>query len=123
MNEYSSFTAIDDVKLNGKLTLGENTADNGGLRISGMALRSMLAGEKVPEKDGFTYEQRFFLAWGQIWCQNATPEALRLQAMTNPHSPGRERVDGVVQNMETFEKAFSCKAGEPMVREPVCRVW
>jgi endothelin-converting enzyme/putative endopeptidase len=123
VNEYSNFTAIDDVKLNGKLTLGENTADNGGLRISGMALRAMLAGEKVPEKEGFTYEQRFFLSWGQIWCQNATPEALRLQAMTNPHSPGRQRVEGVVQNMETFEKAFSCKAGQPMVREPACRVW
>ncbi len=123
VNQYSSFTAVDDVKLNGKLTLGENTADNGGLRISAMALAAMLAGKTVPEIDGFTPEQRFFLAWGQIWCQNATPEALRLQATTNPHSPGRERVNGVVQNMPEFRKAFACQAGQPMVREPACRVW
>jgi endothelin-converting enzyme/putative endopeptidase len=121
--EYSGFTAVDDVKLNGKLTLGENTADNGGLRIAHMALMAVLAGKTVPEIDGFTPDQRFFLGWGQIWCQNARDEVLRLQASVNPHSPGRERVNGVVQNMPEFSKAFACHAGQPMVRQPACRVW
>jgi putative endopeptidase len=123
VNEYSGFTAVDDVKLNGELTLGENTADNGGLRIAYMALMSVLAAHPEQNIDGFSPAQRLFLSWGQVWCQNATPEALRLQASVNPHSPGRERVNGVVQNMPEFEKAFSCKAGQPMVRQPVCRVW
>jgi endothelin-converting enzyme/putative endopeptidase len=123
VNEYSSFTAVGDVKLNGKLTLGENAADNGGLRIALMALTATLAGKDAPKVDGLTPEQRLFLGWGQIWCQNATEEALRLQASVNPHSPGRERVNGVVQNMPEFQKAFACKAGQPMVREPACRVW
>jgi putative endopeptidase len=121
--EYSGFTAVDDVKLNGKLTLGENTADNGGLRIAHMALMAMLAGKSVPEIDGFTADQRFFLGWGQIWCVNETPELLRLLAATNPHSPGRERVNGVVRNMPEFEKAFACHAGQPMVSQAACRVW
>jgi putative endopeptidase len=123
VNEYSSFTAVDDLKVNGKLTLGENTADNGGLRIAYMALMNTLAGKPVKEIDGLTPAQRFFLGWGQVWCQNATPQALRLQVTTNPHSPGRERVNGVVANMPEFEKAFACKAGQPMVRRPVCKVW
>jgi len=123
VHEYSSFTAVDDVKLNGKLTLGENAADNGGVRIALMALRSVIADKSTPKIDDLTPEQRLFLGWGQIWCQNATPEALRLQASTNPHSPGRQRVNGVVQNMPEFQKAFACKVGQPMVRQPACRVW
>ncbi|HEX8986098.1 MAG TPA: M13 family metallopeptidase, partial [Bryobacteraceae bacterium] len=123
VHEYSSFTAVDDVKLNGKLTLGENAADNGGLRIALIALQSVIAGKSTPKIDSLTPEQRLFLGWGQIWCQNATPEALRLQATTNPHSPGRQRVNGVVQNMPEFQKAFACKAGQPMVRQPACHVW
>lgn len=123
VKEYSSFTAVDDVKLNGKLTLGENTADNGGLRIALMALMNTLAGKQAPKIDGFTPEQRFFLGWGQIWCQNMTDEARRLRALTDPHSPARYRVNGVVQNMPEFEQAFSCPAGQPMVRRPACRVW
>ena len=67
--------------------------------------------------DGFTPEQRTFLAWGQVWCENRRPEALRMMAQTNPHSPGRYRVNGVVSNMPEFQKAFSCKADAPMVRQ------
>jgi putative endopeptidase len=122
-DQYSAYTATGDVKLNGKLTLGENTADNGGLRIAYMALMDTLAGKKPPLKDGFTPEQRFFLGWGQIWCQNETPESSKLRAQTDPHSPGRYRVSGVVSNMPEFQKAFSCAAGSPMVRENACRVW
>ncbi|MBS1858412.1 MAG: M13 family metallopeptidase [Acidobacteria bacterium] len=121
-NEYSGFTAVDDVKLNGRLTLGENTADNGGLRIALMALHDTLAGNgKV--LDGFTPEQRFFLGFAQIWCENVAPQEARSRAMTDPHSPGRYRVNGTLQNSPEFQKAFSCKAGQPMVSADPCRVW
>ena len=121
-NEYSSFTSVDDVKLNGRLTLGENTADNGGLRIALMALQDTLKGRE-DLVEGFTPEQRFFLGFAQIWCENNSPQSLRQQAMTNPHSPGRFRVDGTLQNMPEFQKAFSCKASQPMVSANACRVW
>jgi endothelin-converting enzyme/putative endopeptidase len=123
VNEYSGFTAVDDVKVNGKLTLGENTADNGGLRLAYMALLDDIAGKTMPKIDGLTPEQRLFLGFGQIWCENVTDEAARLMALTNPHSPGKDRVNGVVQNMPEFQKAFGCQVGQPMVRNPVCRVW
>ena len=120
---YSSLTAVDDVKLNGKLTLGENAADNGGLRISLMAYLARTSAAPAATIDGFTPEQRVFLGWGQVWCENTRPERARMLAQTNPHSPGRERVNGVVANMPEFQKAFSCKAGAPMVRQTQCRVW
>jgi len=121
-DEYSGFTAVGDVKLNGRLTLGENTADNGGLRIAYMALEDTLKG-KEQKLDGFTPEQRFFLGFAQIWCENSTPQSERQSAMTNPHSPGRYRVDGTLQNMPEFQKAFACQAGQPMVSENACHVW
>ena len=123
MDEYSGFIATDDVNLNGKLTLGENTADNGGLRIALMALLPPSPGRNTPKIDGFTPEQRLFLGWGQIWCSSTRPEAARLRALTDPHSPGRYRVNGTVSNMPEFQKAFSCTAAQPMVRENPCRVW
>jgi len=123
VDQYSSLTAVDDVKLNGKLTLGENTADNGGLRISLMAYLARAAREPTGTIDGFTPEQRLFLGWGQVWCDNMRPELARMLAQTNPHSPGRERVNGVVSNMPEFQKAFACKAGSAMVRSTPCRVW
>ncbi len=123
VKQYGSYTAVGDVTLNGRLTLGENTADNGGLRIALMALVETLGDKRVPAIDGFSPEQRLFLGWGQIWCQNQTAEMARLLAATDPHSPGKYRVNGVVSNMPEFQKAFSCKAGAPMVRENMCRVW
>jgi len=121
-NQYSGFTAVDDLKLNGRLTLGENTADNGGLRVALMALHDVLQG-KQDIVDGFTPDQRFFLGFAQIWCENSTPQAERQNALTNPHSPGRYRVNGTLQNMPEFQQAFSCKANQPMVSENACRVW
>ena len=121
-NEYSGFTAVDDVKLNGRLTLGENTADNGGIRGAYMAMENALNGKKQ-KIAGFTPEQRFFLGYAQIWCETATPQSERQQALTNPHSPGRYRVAGVLRNMPEFQQAFSCKAGQPMVSADACRVW
>ncbi len=125
VDEYSGFTAVDDLKLNGKLTLGENTADNGGLRIAYMALLATLARENShPGKiEGFTPEQRIFLGWGQIWCQNETDQIARLLALTNEHSPGEYRVNGVVRNMPEFQKAWGCKSGQPMAPKNACRVW
>jgi endothelin-converting enzyme/putative endopeptidase len=123
VKQYGGYTAVDDVKLNGKLTLGENTADNGGLRLAYMAFMDKLAGKEPPPADGFTAAQRFFLGWGQIWCQNTTPEAARLRAQTDPHSPGPDRVNGTVSNMAEFQKAFACRVGQPMMRGPACRVW
>jgi endothelin-converting enzyme/putative endopeptidase len=123
VEQYGSYTVAGGIKLNGRLTLGENTADNGGVRIAYMALQDTLAGKSVAPRDGFTPEQRLFLGWGQIWCQNETEESSKLRAQTDPHSPGRYRVNGVVSNMPEFQKAFSCPAGAPMVRENACRVW
>jgi endothelin-converting enzyme/putative endopeptidase len=123
VRQYEGYTVAGGVKLNGRLTLGENTADNGGVRIAYMALKDTLAGKTAPPRDGFTPEQRLFLGWGQIWCQNETEESSKLRAQTDPHSPGRYRVNGVVSNMPEFQEAFSCAAGSPMVRENACRVW
>ncbi len=88
-----------------------------------MALMKTLNGKEPPKIDGFTAEQRFFLSYGQIWCQNLTEQAARLQANTNPHSTGKFRVDGAVSNDPDFQKAFACHVGQPMVRNPACRVW
>ena len=126
-DEYSGFVAVDDLKLNGRLTLGENTADNGGARIALMALRKMIAADKsgkAGEKiDGYTPEQRFFLGFGRVWCEKRRPELARMLVNTDPHSPGQYRVNGVVPNMPEFQQAWGCKAGQPMVRENACRVW
>jgi len=126
-NEYSSFIAVDDLKLNGRLTLGENTADNGGARIALMALHHFIADDKSGKAgqtiDGYTPDQRFFLGFGRVWCELRRPEYARAQVTTNPHSPGKWRVNGVVQNMPEFDDAFSCKKGQPMVSENACHVW
>ena len=126
-DEYSNFVAVDTMKLNGRLTLGENTADNGGARIALAALERMIAADKTGKEgqsiDGYTPEQRFFLGFGRVWCEKQRPEFLRMQVSTNSHSPGKYRVDGVVQNMPEFQKAWGCKPGQPMVAENACHVW
>ena len=130
--EYSGFEAApahDDVpaqKLNGKLTLGENTADNGGLRIAWMALLDTLAAEHKSITDqigGYTEAQRYFIGFAQVWCQNQTEQSARQAALVDPHSPGRWRVNGTVQNFDEFGKAFGCKPGQPMYPVNSCRVW
>jgi predicted metalloendopeptidase len=121
-DEYSGFSVEPGLFLNGKLTLGENTADNGGTRIALMALLNTI-GNKTDKIDGYTPEQRFFLSLGQIWCENDRPEAVRRQVQTDPHSPPQFRVNGVVVNMPEFQKAFSCKPGQPMAPVHACHVW
>jgi putative endopeptidase len=131
-NEYSGFEAAPAKgdtpaqKLNGKLTLGENTADNGGLRIAYMALLDTLAaeGKSIDDKiDGYTEAQRYFLGFAQVWCENRTEQSARQSALTDPHSPGRWRVNGTVQNFDQFGKAFGCTKGQPMLPATSCRVW
>jgi putative endopeptidase len=112
--------------LNGHLTLGENTADNGGLRIAYMALLDTLAeqGKSIDDKiDGFTEAQRYFIGFAQVWCQNQTDQVARQMSLVDPHSPGQWRVNGTVQNFDAFGKAFSCKKGQPMYPVDSCRVW
>jgi endothelin-converting enzyme/putative endopeptidase len=123
VNQYAGYSPLDGVTLNGRLTLGENTADNGGVRIALMALQETLKSKEPERIDGFTAEQRFFLGWAQVWCQNITGENLRLRAQTDTHSPGQFRVNGVMSNMVEFQTAFACRANQPMVRGPACRVW
>ena len=122
-NQYGGYTAVDDVKLNGRLTLGENVADNGGLRLAWMALMDDLKAKALGEVDGFSPEQRFFVGWAQMWCENRTKEIALLHAKTNPHSPGRYRTNGVVSNFPEFQRAFSCQPTSKMVKQPICRVW
>jgi putative endopeptidase len=131
-NEYSGFQAAPAhgdtpaAFVNGRLTLGENTADNGGLRIAYQALLDALAEEhkSIDDKiDGFTEAQRYFIGFAQVWCENRTEAIARQAALTDPHSPGRWRVNGTVQNFDAFGKAFGCKKGQPMVPVNSCRVW
>jgi putative endopeptidase len=126
-DEYSSFVAVTDdkgeVHLKGKLTLGENTADNGGLRLAYAALMKMTGNDDSKKVDGYTPSQRFFLSFAQVWCQNVTPQEARRLALIDPHSPGEWRANGSVRNFEQFQKAFGCKPGDAMIPATACRVW
>ncbi len=126
-DEYSNFVAVDDLKLNGKLTLGENTADNGGARIALMALEQMIAANPraAPRKPSTATLPSSASSWASdaSWCEKRRPEYSRMLVSVDPHSPGKYRVDGVVRNMPEFQKAFSCKTGQPMAPENACRVW
>ena len=126
VKEYNGFEVAPGQNLNGKLTLGENTADNGGIRIAYQALMETLAEEHASTTatiDGFTPAQRYFIGFGQIWCSNSTEQSARVLARTDPHSSGEWRVKGVVQNFEQFGKAFGCKPGQPMMPVNSCHVW
>jgi predicted metalloendopeptidase len=112
--------AVDDVHLNGHLTLGENIGDIGGLKLMLAALRSR---GSQPEVGGFNAEQQAMIAFGQVWCTNYRPEAARTQALTNPHSTSQWRVNGPLQDNPDFERAFSCKPGSPMAPVNRCTVW
>ena len=126
VDEYAQFS-VGDTKLNGKLTLGENTADNGGMRLAYMAFLARAAQDGIDLKnksaDGYTPVQQFFLGFAQDWCSEWRPEFERLVATTDPHSPDRFRANGVLVNMPEFGKAFGCKIGQPMTPAKACRVW
>jgi putative endopeptidase len=132
VNQYGSFVAVpgattkDDVHVNGKLTLGENTADNGGLVLAYIAYldRAKKDGLDIHKKvDGYTGPQRFYIAFAQNWCENSRPESVRAQVLTDPHSPDHFRANGAIVNQPGFAAAFSCKQGSAMVPTANCRVW
>jgi len=123
VDQYAQYTVIDDVKINSKLTLGEDIADLAGILLAWDAWKLATAGQKLEPRDGLTPEQRFFVGNAQWACGNARPEDLRLRAVTDAHSPPVWRVNGLMPNVPEFARAFSCKAGQPMVKENVCRIW
>jgi len=109
--QFDAFVAVDDLHVNGKLTLGENIADLGGVKIAYLAFHKALAETPAPTAtDGFTPDQRFFLSYGQSWRRNQRPEAIRLMLATDPHAPPRFRVNGPIANMPEFAQAFGCAA-------------
>jgi len=123
VDQYATYTIVDDIKINSKLTEGEDVADLGGLVLAYMAWKANTMSQHLESRDGFTPDQRFFIGYAQWACENNRPENQRANAITDPHSPGKYRVNGLVINMPEFQKAFGCKAGQPMVRENRCRVW
>ncbi len=122
-DQYSTYTIIDDIKINGKLTLGEDVADLGGLILAYNAWKDDTKGQTLEPIDGLTPDQRFFVGYGQSWCGQSRDETKRLRATVDPHSPEKYRTNGVVSNMPQFQKAFQCKAGAPMVNKNRCSVW
>jgi endothelin-converting enzyme/putative endopeptidase len=124
-DQYADYVVVDDIKIQSKLTSGEDVADLGGTLIAYLAWQKAVAksGQKLSPVDGFTPEQRFFIGFGQWACENNRPENQRVSAATDPHSPGKYRINGIVSDLPEFAKAFSCKAGQPMVREKACKIW
>jgi putative endopeptidase len=122
-DQYAQYVVVDDIKINSKLTSGEDVADLGGTLIAYLAWKKATAGRTLAAVDGFTPEQRFFIGFGQWACENDRPENLRVSAATDPHSPGRYRINGIVSDLAEFQQAFGCKAGQPMVREMRCKIW
>ena len=121
--QYGQYPAVDDLRINSQLTLGEDVADLGGTLLAWMAWRDATRGQALAPRDGLTPEQRFFVGYAQWACENATDEVRRVRAVTDPHSPPRWRVNGVMANLGEFRAAFQCRAGQPLVRERPCVVW
>jgi putative endopeptidase len=123
--QFNGYIGVDTMHVNGKLTLGENIGDLGGLKIAYAAYMNSLHGKMPPMVDGFTGPQRFFLSWAQVWRQLQRPEAQRRQLLTDPHAPGMWRVNGPLSNLPEFAAAFSCHAGDAMVRPDSLRaqIW
>ena len=121
--QYAKFTTVDNIKINSRLTLGEDVADLGGTILAYKAWQTATKGEKLEDRDGLTPEQRFFVGFAQWDCSNERPENLRLRAMTDEHSPAQYRINGVVVNMPQFQEAFHCKESAPLVRKDRCVVW
>ncbi len=122
-DQFAQYVVVDDIKINSKLTSGEDVADLGGTLLGYMAWREATKEMKLQPEEGFTPDQRFFIGFAQWACENARPEELRANAITDPHSPGKYRINGIVSDLPEFQKAFGCKVGQPMVRANSCKVW
>ncbi len=125
VDQYGQYIIVDDIHINSKLTEGEDVADLGGTILAYAAWKDATKGMNLTDRDGLTPDQRFFVGLAQWACENQRPENERVNAVTNPHSPGKYRINGVVVNMPEYGQAFGCKAGQPMVKasDIVCRVW
>jgi endothelin-converting enzyme/putative endopeptidase len=127
VHQYAAYEPLPGVKLDGALTLGENIADLGGLRLAFAAMQAARAGRPDGDRKllGYTPEQQFFLGYAQSWCASLRDEAMRLRALTDPHAPPKYRVNGPLSNMPEFAEAFSCDEGDPMARPAAarCAVW
>jgi endothelin-converting enzyme/putative endopeptidase len=123
VEQYGKYVVVDDIKINSRLTLGEDIADLGGLILAWTAWKAETADQALESRDGLTPEQRFFVGYAQWACENNRPEDMRVHARTDPHSPGKYRVNGLVVNMPEFAKAFACKPGKAMTKAQRCRVW
>ncbi len=125
VDQYGKYVVVDDIHINSKLTEGEDVADLGGTILAYVAWKGATKGARLKSQDDLTPDQRFFIGFAQWACENQRPENLRASAITNPHSPGVYRINGVVVNMPEFGTAFGCKPGQPMVKpsDKVCRVW
>jgi putative endopeptidase len=122
-DQYAKYTVVDNIKINSRLTLGEDVADLGGTILAFKAWQAATKGQKLEDRDGLTPEQRYFVGFAQWDCSNERPENLRMRAVTDEHSPAEYRINGVVVNMPQFQEAFHCKAGSPLVRKDRCVVW
>jgi endothelin-converting enzyme/putative endopeptidase len=125
VDQYAQYIVVDDIHINSKLTEGEDVADLGGTILAYIAWKDATKDMTLKDRDGLTPDQRFFVGLAQWACENNRPENERVNAITDPHSPGKYRINGVVVNMPEFGAAFSCKTGQPMVKPPdkVCHVW
>ncbi len=126
VDQYDAIEAVPGVHLNGQLTLGENLADLGGLWLAWVAWQDKAQAEHLDmaaKTDGYTPEQRFWIAYAQQWCTDTRPEQLRSQAQANPHAPDEYRTNTILQDLPEFAKTFSCKPGDKMVSAKPCRVW
>ena len=123
-DQFAQYTIVDDIKINSKLTSGEDVADLGGTLLAYIAWKDATANQTLSDADGFNPDQRFFIGFAQWACENNRPENLRVSAITNPHSPGKYRINGIVSNMPEFQRAFRCGDNSPMVRGAKdCKVW
>ncbi len=122
-DQYAKYVIVDDIHINSKLTSGEDVADLGGTLLAYIAWKKQTEGMNLQPKEGLTPDQRFFVGYAQWACENERPENQRVGAITDPHSPGSARVNGIVSNLPQFAAAFGCKAGQPMVNAPMCKVW
>ncbi|MGH9399372.1 MAG: M13-type metalloendopeptidase [Thermoanaerobaculia bacterium] len=122
--QFSGYVVEGDLHENGLLVLGESIADLGGLAVAYRAYQKSLEGKPTPEPiDGLTPDQRFFISWARVWATNDRPEFARLMVNVNPHPLDRFRAIGPPSNLSEFARAFSCKAGDPMVRSESCQIW
>jgi putative endopeptidase len=125
VDQYAKYVVVDDIRINSKLTEGEDVADLGGTILAYIAWKDADKGKQLTSRDGLTPDQRFFVGFAQWACANDRPEDLRARAITDPHSPAKYRINGVVVNVPEFGTAFSCKPGQAMAKaaDKVCKVW